>query len=125
MSNIDNKTVKSFGEEWKRFDQRGMPDDEAKARFEEYFAVFPWIDLPINAEGFDMGCGTGRWARWVAPKVSKLHCIDPSDAIEVAKINLSDHRNTNFIGKMMLHHQHLSTKYMSKWIEEKTQPPRY
>ena len=96
MKNIDNKTIKSFGEEWKRFDQRGMPDGEAKARFEEYFAVFPWIDLPIKAEGFDMGCGTGRWARWVAPKVGKLHCIDPSDAIEVAKTNLSDYRNVSF-----------------------------
>ncbi len=96
MKNIDNKTVKSFGEEWKRFDQRAMPDGEAKARFEEYFAVFPWDNLPLKAEGFDMGCGTGRWARWVAPKVSKLHCIDPSDAIEVAKINLSDHENLSF-----------------------------
>ena len=96
MSNIDKKTVKSFGDEWTRFDQRGMPESEAKTRFEEYFAVFPWDNLPINAEGFDMGCGTGRWARWVAPKVGKLHCIDPSDAIKVAEINLSDHENVSF-----------------------------
>jgi len=96
MNNIDQKTVKSFGEEWTRFDQTGMPDDEAKARFEEYFAVFPWDDLPVEAEGFDMGCGTGRWARWVAPKVSKLHCIDPSNAIEVARVNLSMNGNVSF-----------------------------
>ena len=96
MTNIDNKTVESFGEEWTRFDQRGMPDSEAKTRFEEYFAVFPWDDLPVKAEGFDMGCGTGRWARWIAPKVSKLHCIDPSDAIAVAQVNLSDHENVSF-----------------------------
>ena len=96
MNNIDQKTVKSFGEEWTRFDQTGMPDDEAKARFEEYFAVFPWDDLLVEAEGFDMGCGTGRWARWVAPKVSKLHCIDPSNAIEVARVNLSMNGNVSF-----------------------------
>ena len=96
MKNIDNKTVESFGEEWTRFDQQGMPDGEAKTRFEEYFSVFPWDDLPMKAEGFDMGCGTGRWARWVAPKVSKLHCIDPSDAIAVAQVNLSDYENVSF-----------------------------
>ena len=96
MSNIDQKTVKSFGEEWTRFDQTGMPDDEAKRRFKEYFALFPWDDLPMEPEGFDMGCGTGRWARWVAPKVSKLHCIDPSSAIEVAQANLSAHENVSF-----------------------------
>jgi hypothetical protein len=25
-----------------------------------------------------------EWSRWVAPKVGRRHCIDPSDAIEVA-----------------------------------------
>ena len=43
--------------------------------------------MPKKAEGFDMGCGTGRWAKFVAPKVGKLHCIDPSNAIVVAKKN--------------------------------------
>ena len=33
--------------------------------------------------------------------------------------NLEQHRNNNFTGKMLLHHSLQSTKYMSKWIEEK------
>jgi glycosyltransferase involved in cell wall biosynthesis len=33
--------------------------------------------------------------------------------------NSSDHRLKNFIGSMLLHHTIQSTKYMSKWIEEK------
>ncbi len=33
--------------------------------------------------------------------------------------NLSNHRNEHFIGQILLHHQHASTKFMSKWIEEK------
>lgn len=33
--------------------------------------------------------------------------------------NLVDHRLQNFMGSMLLHHQLLSTKYMSRWIEEK------
>lgn len=96
MKNIDQQTVNSFGDEWTRFDQSGMSDDEAEKVFWEYFAVFPWANLPEDAEGFDMGCGSGRWARWVAPQVGRLHCIDPSDAIEVAKRNLLAHDNLVF-----------------------------
>ena len=35
-----------------------------------------------------MGCGSGRWAQFVAPRVKQLICIDPSEAINVAKKNL-------------------------------------
>ncbi len=96
MANIDPKTVASFGDEWTRFDQSGMSDSEAQKVLGEYFAVFPWAQLPVNAEGFDMGCGAGRWARWIAPRVGRLHCIDPSDAIEVARERLSALKNVEF-----------------------------
>jgi len=96
MKNIDPTTVVSFGDEWSRFDQTGMSDDEAGKIFGEYFAVFPWSKLAPNAEGFDMGCGSGRWARWVAPRVGRLHCIDPSRAIEIAEKNLAHHKNVSF-----------------------------
>jgi SAM-dependent methyltransferase len=96
MNNIDPKTIASFGDEWSRFDQKAISDHEAKKVFEEYFAVFPWSNLPENAEGFDMGCGSGRWARWIAPKVGQLHCIDPSEAVEVAKANLASFNNITF-----------------------------
>jgi ubiquinone/menaquinone biosynthesis C-methylase UbiE len=46
--------------------------------------------------GFDLGCGSGRWAKGVAPRVGKLHCIDPSDAIEVARRALADLPNCEF-----------------------------
>jgi len=32
---------------------------------------------------------------------------------------LEDYRNSNFTGKMLMHHSLKSSKYMSKWIEEK------
>lgn len=96
MKNIDQKTVESFGDEWSTFDQSSISDDEAYKRFNEYFSVFPWEELPQEAEGFDMGCGSGRWARFVAPKVARLHCIDPSSAIEVAQENLSTNKNVTF-----------------------------
>jgi ubiquinone/menaquinone biosynthesis C-methylase UbiE len=96
MSNIDHITVDSFGDEWKRFDQSGMSDAEAKKVFDEYFSVFPWADLPADAEGFDMGCGSGRWARFMSPRVGKLHCIDPSKALDVARQQLSTCTNVEF-----------------------------
>lgn len=96
MNNIHPATVSSFGDEWSRFDQNSMPEQEVRKVFEEYFSVFPWSILPENAEGFDMGCGTGRWARVVAPRVGRLHCIDPSVALDIAKANLTDHDNLTF-----------------------------
>ncbi len=45
-----------------------------------------------------MGCGSGRWALLVAPKIGQLTCIDPSsEAISVAKKNLAHLSNTVFI----------------------------
>jgi ubiquinone/menaquinone biosynthesis C-methylase UbiE len=95
--NIDLKTVNSFGEEWARFDQSAAPEDELRRFFEEYFYVFPWDKLPPHPHGFDMGCGSGRWANFVAPRVDKLHCIDPSaQALAVARKNLAAHANVVF-----------------------------
>lgn len=96
QKNLDIRTVTSFGDEWSRFDQSGMPDSEAGKVFDDYFAVFPWAALPPDAEGFDMGCGSGRWARFVAPRVGRLHCIDPSKALDVARRNLASLSNVAF-----------------------------
>lgn len=94
--NIDQSTVDSFGDEWARFDQAALPEAESRAIFERYFSVFPWEALPADAVGFDMGCGSGRWARWVAPRVGTLHCIDPSSALDIARRNLAGARNVVF-----------------------------
>lgn len=95
-ANIDPSTVASFGDEWARFDQSGVSEVELKRYFDSYFAVFPWHQLPADAEGFDMGCGSGRWAKFVAPRVGMLHCIDPSRALDVAKRTLADMENIQF-----------------------------
>lgn len=94
--NLDPATIHSFGDEWSRFDQTALNADEASAIFQDYFAIFPWVDLPENATGFDMGCGSGRWARLVSPLVGHLHCIDPSSALEVARDALADLPNLSF-----------------------------
>lgn len=95
-TNLDPCTVASFGDEWQRFDQQGMAPAEAERVFRDYFAIFPWDQLPPDAEGFDMGCGSGRWARFVAPRVGRLNCIEPSDALAVARRILADLPNVQF-----------------------------
>ena len=66
-------------------------------RFKEYFAIFPWNDLPDRAVGVDVGCGSGRWAVRVAPKVGTLHCVDASEqALVVARRNLARQPNCTF-----------------------------
>ena len=94
--NIDKHTVEGFGDEWERFDQESLSKKEHQEIFDSYFSIFPWHDLPSSPVGFDLGCGSGRWAKLVAPRVMKLHCIDPSSAIDVAKRNLTNHHNCEF-----------------------------
>jgi len=94
--NRDEKTVASFGDEWQRFDQSVLTEAESSRIFEAYFAIFPWDLLPRDATGFDMGCGSGRWARHVARRVGTLHCIEPSGALEVARRNLRGVDNVAF-----------------------------
>ena len=68
QTNVDVKTVEGFGEEWSRFDQSELDEREHLQIFEDYFRIFPWESLPDNAVGFDLGCGSGRWAKLVAPR---------------------------------------------------------
>lgn len=94
--NIDSKTVAGFGDEWDSFDQTSLSGDEFRELFERYFHIFPFEEVR-QREGFDLGCGSGRWAAAVAPKVGKLHCIDPSaKALAVAKRSLAGQRNVEF-----------------------------
>ncbi len=96
-NNVDRKVVEGFGNEWHRFDQSVLPLSDAINLFKDYFRIFPWDNLPEGAVGFDLGCGSGRWARFIAPMVTKLHCIDASEAaIKVAKRNLSEFNNCEF-----------------------------
>jgi SAM-dependent methyltransferase len=97
--NLDEATVRSFGEEWSRFDQSAptLPEEERLRMFREYFDIFPWEALPPHPRGADIGCGTGRWARLVANRVAELHCVDASpDALAVARANLEGVSNVVF-----------------------------
>lgn len=96
-SNKDAKVVNAFGEQWSSFDQSCLSEQELRDIFDSYFSIFPWDRLPDSSTGLDVGCGSGRWAKMVAPKVGQLHCIDASEAaLNVAKENLSEKQNCQF-----------------------------
>ncbi len=96
--NYDPRTVEGFGHEWSRFDQAALDEHERQELFAAYFKLFPWSTLPTNAIGFDLGCGTGRWAKLVAPRVGRLYCVDASkEALAVARRNLAACANCEFV----------------------------
>ena len=97
--NLDSVVAAGFGREWSTFDQSelelSMADREAI--FGSYFRIFPWNELPPDAIGLDVGCGSGRWAVMVAPRVGHLHLLDASEAaLAVAKRNLAKAGNVTF-----------------------------
>lgn len=95
--NIDRKTVQGFGEEWAAFDQTVLDGEEYATMFDAYFHIFPFDSLPNDSIGFDLGCGSGRWAANVAEKVGTLHCIDPAEqALDVARRRLRGKSNVHF-----------------------------
>jgi SAM-dependent methyltransferase len=94
----EDRTIEAFGREWAAFDHATASPAELAAVFEGYFAIFPWDALRPDAEGFDLGCGTGRWARVVAPRVGRLHCVEASAAaLEVAARNLAGADSCDYV----------------------------
>ena len=51
----------------------------------------------------------------------KLHDLFSTNLEDICQ-NLVQNREQNFTGQMLQHHQLQSTKYLSKWIEEKNKP---
>jgi ubiquinone/menaquinone biosynthesis C-methylase UbiE len=97
--NLDKAVAAGFGREWSTFDQSEteLSIADRQAIFESYFRIFPWNDLPPDAIGLDVGCGSGRWAVMVAPRVGHLHLLDASEAaLSVAKRNLAKAGNVTF-----------------------------
>ena len=97
MKNVDDKVVKAFGEEWDYYNQSSLKEEEAKDLFSRYFNIFPSNFLQDDKVGIDIGCGSGRWAKHIAPLVKELHCVDASyQALNVAKNNLDSFDNCIF-----------------------------
>lgn len=95
--NKDNKVIEDFGDEWVKFNYDEVNKEKIHENFKEYFRIFPWDLISKESIGFDMGCGSGRWSYFIAPKIKKLFCVEPSKAIEIAKINLKNYNNVIYL----------------------------
>ena len=98
--NLDKVVAAGFGREWSTFDQSEaeLSMADRQAIFTSYFQIFPWDELPADPVGLDVGCGSGRWAVMVAPRVGHLHLLDASEAaLSVAKRNLAKAGNVTFL----------------------------
>lgn len=90
--NIDKKTVESFGNEWDKFDH--FTEAEVKRVGDDYFDIVN--EIHINKDktiALDIGCGTGRWTKYLAPKVKFVECVDPSKAVFSAAKLLKNEKN--------------------------------
>jgi SAM-dependent methyltransferase len=98
--NLDPDVARGFGQEWSTFrqDVEHLSQQQRQEIFDDYFRIFPWHLLPQGGGvGIDVGCGSGRWATLVAPRVGHLHLLDPSpEALAVARQNLDFARNVSF-----------------------------
>lgn len=116
MRTRDLATVDGFGQEWSAFDQSGLDDATLESLFRTYFSLFPWQKLAPDALGVDVGCGSGRWARFVADRVGSLICVDPSRAaLAVTARALAGHQNCFLLegaaGELPLRHGSLDFGY--------------
>jgi SAM-dependent methyltransferase len=83
----------TFGEEWTA---HGDVLAEHTQEFLDYFDLLPMSAL-AGRRVVDLGCGSGRWASFVAPACATLVVVDFSDAILVARDNLRSHDNIVYI----------------------------
>jgi 2-polyprenyl-3-methyl-5-hydroxy-6-metoxy-1,4-benzoquinol methylase len=81
-ANLDRATVEGFGHEWQRFDE--FTDEEVHRGGQEYFGDLLTDRMLDGARVLDVGCGSGRWARYLAARAACVDAVDPSQAALVA-----------------------------------------
>jgi SAM-dependent methyltransferase len=80
--NIDSKTVSSFGDEWKAF--HGFDEKDLKLTGDIYFDIVTDKMLNDQCTVIDIGCGSGRFIKYLEGRYEKLVGMDPSQAIFAA-----------------------------------------
>jgi SAM-dependent methyltransferase len=81
-SNIDPATVAAFGKEWRKFG--AFSDDDISRIGDEYFDIVDREMLGDSLVALDLGCGSGRWTRYIASSYGFVEAVDPSEAVLTA-----------------------------------------
>ena len=86
--NLDASTIASFGQEWEKFHSFSSAEiDQIGA---DYFDVVDETKLHSGMLVLDLGCGSGRWTRYVASRAGFVEAVDPSAAVAVAVKTTAD-----------------------------------
>ena len=89
--NLDKEVVETFGEEWLKFND--FSDKDILVAGDEYFDIINENVINKGSYILDIGCGTGRWSKYLSTKVGFVEAIDPSDAVFAANKLLENIKN--------------------------------
>ena len=92
--NIDAVTVESFGDEWLKFD--AFSAEEIKNAGDQYFDIVTPEMLHEKSKVLDLGCGSGRWTKYMADKAGFIEAVDPSEAVFSAAAVYGELPNVRF-----------------------------
>ncbi len=113
--------------------QTGTPTVTTSIGAEGMHAGYPWSgQISDTAKGFALAAVSlhQNFEKWQSAQQNAVAIVNGlydkrilgqnlADTVVKVKDNLEDHRNRNFMGALLMHQTLASTKYMSKWIEEK------
>jgi ubiquinone/menaquinone biosynthesis C-methylase UbiE len=80
--NIDFEVVDAFGEEWSKFNS--FSEKDIKDISFEYFDIVNDEMVNRNTYLLDVGCGSGRFSKYMSSRAGFVEAIDPSSAIFAA-----------------------------------------
>ena len=80
----DRELVEGFGEEWVKFHSFSPEDLERIGA--ELFDMWPGGRQGRVEAMLDIGCGSGRWSRYLADRCAHIDALDPSDAVLKAAV---------------------------------------
>src|SRR6185295_6089493 len=90
-NNVDRKTVESFGDEWEAF--HGFDEEEIQKLGDEYFDIINREMLNESSSVLEVGCGSGRFLKYLSDKAGLVVGVDPSDAVYAANDLLGKKEN--------------------------------
>jgi ubiquinone/menaquinone biosynthesis C-methylase UbiE len=87
----DDALLGDFASEWERYGD--VPDPELDLLAGELFDMLPEGRLAPDVRVVDIGCGGGRWSRWLSRRTGHVDALDPSDAVLHAARHNADRPN--------------------------------
>ncbi len=90
-NNIDPLVVQDFGNEWLKF--QNYSAEEINSWAISYFDILDESIINKNTYALDIGCGTGRWTKYLSERAGFIEAIDPSNAVLAADYLLGQIEN--------------------------------